>query len=115
MSMEVNTAVPMEDTNGAGASSITVDMSQLIAGVSTVFGGVVQMLEALDPQASGKLSIAVTKRYPEDEEQDAPAKEKQKTPAATSAVPTAGAVQEPNGEKAAAKDVKKEDIEEAKN
>lgn len=109
MSTDVNRVAVMEDTNGAGASSITVNMCQLIDGISTVFGGVVQMLEALDPQASGKLSIAVAKRYPQDEEQDAPEKEQQETQAVTPTVLAAGTAQEPGREKAAAEDVKKED------
>ena len=108
MSTEVNKAAFMEDTNGAVTSSITVNMSQLIDGISTVFGGVVQMLEALDPQASGKLSIAVAKRYPQDTEHDVPAKGPQDTPAVTPSVPTDETAQQPGGRKAA-EEVKKQD------
>ena len=107
MSKELNTAIPMEDSNGA-AAPVTISMSQLVDGISTVFAGVVQMLEALEPETSGRLSIAVAKRYPQDTEHDVPAKGQQDTPTVTPSVPTDETAQQPGGRKAA-EDIKKQD------
>lgn len=107
MSKELNTAIPMEDSNGAEAP-VTISMSQFVDGISTVFAGVVQMLEALEPESSGRLSIAVAKRYPQDTEHDVPAKGQQDSPTVTPSVPTAETAQQPGGRKAA-EDVKKQD------
>ena len=106
MSKELNTAIPMEDSNGA-AAPVTISMSQLVDGISTVFAGVVQMLEALEPESSGRLSIAVAKRYPQDTENDVSVKEQQDAPTVRPSVPTAETAQQPGGRKAA-EDAKKQ-------
>ena len=47
--------VPAGEQNSAQTQPVTVSMKKLVAGVSTVFAGVIQMLEALEPEMAKQL------------------------------------------------------------
>ena len=54
--MSSNTTAPMTGANTEATPPVTVSMRKLVAGVGTVFAGVIQMLEALDPQAAAHVA-----------------------------------------------------------
>ena len=54
--MNSNTTAPVTGANTEAAPPVTVSMHKLVAGVGTVFAGVVQMLEALDPQTAAHVT-----------------------------------------------------------
>lgn len=53
---EMNTTAPATGANTETIPPVTVSMHKLVAGVGTVFAGVVQMLEALDPQTAAHVT-----------------------------------------------------------
>ena len=64
--------------------TVTVSMKKLIAGVGTMFAGVLQMLEALEPQAAKQLMDRVAQDTEDAEEQAASVNEEVQDPAPAS-------------------------------
>lgn len=56
MNSNSNTTAPVTGANTEAVPPVTVSMHKLVAGVGTVFAGVVQMLEALDPQTAAHVT-----------------------------------------------------------
>ena len=55
MGTEIKTGQDPTTENTEMTPPVTVSMKKLIAGVGTVFAGVLEMLEALEPQAAKQL------------------------------------------------------------
>ena len=53
---EMNTTAPVTGANTEAVPPVTVSMHKLVEGVGTVFAGVIQMLEALDPQTAAHVT-----------------------------------------------------------
>ena len=54
--MNTNTTAPATGANTEAIPPVTVSMHKLVEGVGTVFAGVIQMLEALDPQTAAHVT-----------------------------------------------------------
>lgn len=78
---------------------VTVSMKKLVAGVGTMFAGVLQMLEALEPQTAKQLMDRVVQNAEAEQAVDATASVKEKTGLVDE---TAPAVEESDTEKQAA-------------
>ena len=89
--MATNQTAPMTGANTEALPPVTVSMHKLVEGVGTVFAGVIQMLEALDPQTAAHVAGVALQNVEASGRQDARKEEKDapKEPAAAADTLTA--------------------------
>ena len=86
--MSSKTTAPVTGANTEAVPPVTVSMHKLVEGVGTVFAGVIQMLEALDPQTAAHVTGVALQNAEASETLDARKEEKNATEESAAAADT---------------------------